>query len=382
VVHQCWPKKLLSVLARGDKRRLNQFGLQADLDAVGGVGVMTIASQILSESLRQVTDDYPDRLAVADSVTLASRAQHFASVVHFCREQPAAMRRLHRATGGFINADGLEGLLGRVLDGAIALTGADFGNLQLMDPTTGALRIVAQSGFDADFLDYFAVVGDTASACGRAATSGKQIVIADTGLDPVFAPHRAVAEVAGVRAVQSTPLLTCHGELVGVVSTHQRYPHIPSDRQLWMMELFSDAAGEAIAKRLDTTRTVDDIGEVLVSALLIPSLAPTDGITSASAVSRAALAQTDGSAEDGFTCELQEPPSMQERVTVPEFAQDIIEQLFTVGLNLSAADGLIKNARAGELVLSTIASLDETIRWITASTFEVIAGDPNARIDE
>ena len=67
---------------------------------------------------------------------------------------------------------------------------------------------------------------------------------------------------------------------------------------------------------------------------------------------------------------------------MPEFAQDIIEQLFTVGLNLSAADGLIKNARAGELVLSTIADLDETIRWITASTFEVIADDPNARIDE
>ena len=137
--------------ARGDKRRLNQFGLQADLDAVGGVSVMTIASQILFEPLRQVTDHYPDRLAVADSVTLATRAQHFASVVHFCREQPAAMRRLHRATGGFINADGLEGLLGRVLDGAIALTGADFANLQLVDPTTGALRIVAQCGFDADF---------------------------------------------------------------------------------------------------------------------------------------------------------------------------------------------------------------------------------------
>ena len=148
------------------------------------------------------------------------------------------------------------------------------------------------------------------------------------------------------------------------------------------MELFSDAAGEAIAKRLDATRTVDDIAEVLVSALLVPALAPTGGLTSASAVSRAALAETDGSAEDGFTCELQDPPSIHERVTVAEFAQDMIEQLFTAGLNLSAADGLIKNAHAGELVLSTIASLDETIRWITASAFKAIADDPHARTDE
>jgi hypothetical protein len=38
-----------------------------------------------------------------------------------------------------------------VLDTAITLTGADFGNVQLVEPATGALRIVTQLGFDTEF---------------------------------------------------------------------------------------------------------------------------------------------------------------------------------------------------------------------------------------
>ena len=46
-------------------------------------------------------------------------------------------------------------LLEDVLDASIAIVGADFGNVQLYDPASGALKIVAQRGFRQDFLDYF-----------------------------------------------------------------------------------------------------------------------------------------------------------------------------------------------------------------------------------
>ena len=75
------------------------------------------------------------------------------------------------------------------------------------------------------------------------------------------------------------------------------------------------------------------------------------------------------------TPRMQEAPFMHERVTVPSSPKTSSSNSLG-GLTLSAADALIKNARAGELVLSTIASLDETIRWISASAFKVIADDP------
>jgi hypothetical protein len=45
--------------------------------------------------------------------------------------------------------------LEEVVDTAIAITGADFGNVQLLDPHTGDLRIVAQRGFPAWWIDFW-----------------------------------------------------------------------------------------------------------------------------------------------------------------------------------------------------------------------------------
>jgi hypothetical protein len=68
----------------------------------------------------------------------------------------------------------LSALLPKVLDGALSLMGADFGNLQILDVVTGSLRIVTQAGFGPEFLDYFAMVADHHSACARAARHGAQ----------------------------------------------------------------------------------------------------------------------------------------------------------------------------------------------------------------
>lgn len=229
---------------------------------------MTDGCAILCAPLQKVKAEYSTRPPTAvDGWTLARRAGHFASALQFGLDQPAAM---HKASSHLANSHELEGLLVGVLDTAIALTGADFGNVQLVEPVTGALYIVAQSGFDTEFLDYFAVVDDATSACGQAAKTGGQVVVADTLFDPSFAPHRAVAEASHVRAVQSTPLFTHSGELIGMVSTHFQRPHRPSDRDLRIIRLFSDVASDAIASRLGAPDDLGPIRRALVTALLAP----------------------------------------------------------------------------------------------------------------
>jgi hypothetical protein len=89
------------------------------------------------------------------------------------------MRRLHQVTRKLGAAPDLTRLLPQVLDGAMALSGADCGNVHVFDPVTGGLTIAAQSGFSAEFLEYFTVVDDDHAACGRAARTGAQPVIID-----------------------------------------------------------------------------------------------------------------------------------------------------------------------------------------------------------
>jgi PAS domain S-box-containing protein len=161
----------------------------------------------------------------------------------------SAMTRLHDLSTRLLVKSELPQLLAEVLDATIALHGADFGNAQLFDPETGALEIVAQRGFEKEFLDHFKEVRDENSACGRAWASGQRVVIEDVQADPGFEPHRRIAASAGVRAVQSTPLISRGGELWGMLSTHFRRTHRPSEHTLGLTDLYARYAADMIDRK-------------------------------------------------------------------------------------------------------------------------------------
>jgi PAS domain S-box-containing protein len=161
----------------------------------------------------------------------------------------SAMTRLHELSTRLLATSELQPLLEEVLDASIQLQGADFGNIQLYNPETGKLDIVVHRGFDQEFLDYFRDTGENA-ACGRAMKQGKRVLIEDVEKDAEFEPHRQIAASAGYRAVQSTPLFDRKGEPLGVLSTHFRQPHRPSERELRMTDLYARQAAEMIVAKL------------------------------------------------------------------------------------------------------------------------------------
>ena len=187
-----------------------------------------------------------DRLRGMGWEDLARRADQFAAWVRFDLDEPRAARRLHAAAKELRGLSRPSLLFGKALEGALSLGGADRGNLQLVSPATGSLVIVAEHGFGAEFLEYFAAVDDDRSACGRAAKRHAQTVVIDVTTDPGFAPHRAIAEASGFRAVISTPIIDGDGHLMGVVSTHYRQPHYPLARDRKIMERYGELVGRAM----------------------------------------------------------------------------------------------------------------------------------------
>ena len=141
-----------------------------------------------------------------------------------------------------------------MLAAAIELLGADKGNVQLLD-SNGVLTIAAQQGFAQDFLDFFREVStQDDSACGRALRAGQQIVIEDVETDEPYAPLRPVARTADYRAVVSTPLISGDGTAQGMLSTHFRAPHRPSDRELSRLALYARQASDFIHRcRIEQT---------------------------------------------------------------------------------------------------------------------------------
>jgi DNA-binding NarL/FixJ family response regulator len=113
-------------------------------------------------------------------------------------------------------------LISEFLASVIDATGADFGTVQLFDSTNGVLRIVAQHGFQSEFLNYFDTVSDSKECvCGTAMNGRSRIVVTDVATNPLFSDEsRGVLLSAHVRSVYSTPLIDPLGKFVGMVSTH------------------------------------------------------------------------------------------------------------------------------------------------------------------
>jgi hypothetical protein len=117
--------------------------------------------------------------------------------------------------------DALEDLLDR----AIAMHRTDMGFIHLFQRESCTLKLVAQRGFKPDLLHYFETFNITDnSPCVTALRAGESVIVEDVNADPLLIPHRAIAQAAGYRAVQSTPLISRRGTLLGILSTHFRQP--------------------------------------------------------------------------------------------------------------------------------------------------------------
>jgi GAF domain-containing protein len=152
----------------------------------------------------------------------------------------------------------LQSVLDCVLDGGLQLTGATLGNVQLMDGESGFLTIAAQRGFNEEFLDFFQRVNaDHVSACGRALSQQRAIVIKDVMSDEDFVPCLAIAERAGFRSVQSTPIVSSSGVVLGILSTHFPVPHQPNEGAMDALRSLASVAATAITRmraRLETIK--------------------------------------------------------------------------------------------------------------------------------
>lgn len=149
----------------------------------------------------------------------------------------------------------LDWLLHRAID----LSQTSFGNVQLMSWTAGYLEIKAQRGFDEGFLRFFERVRiDDGSACARALRDREAIVIEDIMADEEFLPCRQVVSHAGIRAVQSTPIISSSGALLGIVSTHFAGCRRPTKIELRELQYAAQIAANALIRFEARRRSIDE----------------------------------------------------------------------------------------------------------------------------
>ncbi|MFO1419015.1 MAG: PAS domain S-box protein [Methylotetracoccus sp.] len=161
-----------------------------------------------------------------------------------------AMTRLHRMGQIPIVTGNLEPLFTGIVETAIAITKADFGNIQLVEPESGDLKIVSQIGLPTWWIEFWDTVSRGQGVCGTALERAERVVVEDVEQSEIFigTPALEVQLRAGVRAVQSTPLLSRQGKPIGMFSTHYRTRRAPSERELRQLDFLAREAADVIER--------------------------------------------------------------------------------------------------------------------------------------
>ena len=151
-----------------------------------------------------------------------------------------------------------------------------------------------------------------------------------------------------------------------MVSTHFARPYRPPGRDLRIMELYGDVAGEAIARRLGVP-AADGLGDPVGQAVITALLDPGDGQPP-----DPALLAGPGGREGRLA---RQPTSLEE--VMPEFAAEVVNRLFSVGLSLESAHSIVGEGPAGDRVAAATGEIDRMIRDIRTIMFSLAADARN-----
>ncbi|MBV9926956.1 MAG: PAS domain-containing protein [Acidobacteria bacterium] len=161
-------------------------------------------------------------------------------------------KQLQRISSLLIEEGDSGALYAQILDAAIAIMDADFGSIQMLDAERGELKLLAWRNFHPDAAEFWQTVSvETGSSCGSALQHGERIIVPDVNADDsvITSENLQYQHLSGIAAVQSTPLTTREGRVVGMISTHWREVHTPAERELRLLDILARQAADFFERR-------------------------------------------------------------------------------------------------------------------------------------
>ncbi|EQM68576.1 response regulator [Pseudomonas tohonis] len=166
---------------------------------------------------------------------------------------------LHQISIALIGEQDREALYGKIVDAAVTITGSQFGTMQRLCPDGhssghgGELQLLCSRGLPPEAVGFWQWVSPNAySSCTMALKLGERAVIPDfeqwdaiAGTEDLLAFRRT-----GIRSAQTTPLISRSGNLLGMISTHWREPHEPSQRDRRLLDILARQAADLLERTI------------------------------------------------------------------------------------------------------------------------------------
>jgi len=146
-----------------------------------------------------------------------------------------------------------ESLYTQILGAAMELMASDCASVQVLAADHTSLKLLAWKNFHPDSAAFWQRVAIGAgSTCSRALRDHERVVVADVEACDFMAGTPDLQEYrrSGIRAVQSTPLRSRSGRPLGMLSTHWRTPHTPTDDDFTFFDVLARQASDLIEQAI------------------------------------------------------------------------------------------------------------------------------------
>jgi hypothetical protein len=162
--------------------------------------------------------------------------------------------------GDVVNANGYVTITSdgsdyeKIVDYAVTLMRCDYASVQMLHPERGSggeLRLLAFRGFNPQAARFWEWVrADSKCTCGIALLNKERVVAPDIASCDFMAgsDDQQVYLQTGIRACQTTPLIGRGRNVIGMISTHWRTPHKPSEKDLRLFDTLAMQAADLIER--------------------------------------------------------------------------------------------------------------------------------------
>ena len=161
--------------------------------------------------------------------------------------QLEGLTRLHELSTNLLAIEDRSAVFTEIVTGALILLKTDKGNLQLLNPNTQCLEVVAQIGPTNEVIELVQGTFSGQGVSGTALARRRCVVVDDILSSSILDDkQRAIASEAGILAVDSTPLLGRHGEVLGVLTIYFSASWRPSEWEERLISLYTQYSANIV----------------------------------------------------------------------------------------------------------------------------------------
>jgi len=159
---------------------------------------------------------------------------------------------VHKISKELLNENNVQGIYEKFIDVVMEIMSSDFASMQLLhDSDEGKkLHLIANRGFNELAKEAWEWIFFKSSytTCGEALRKGERVIVTDVDKCEFMEGTKdlEIYRKLGSKASQSTPLFSRQGKMLGMISTHWKEPHNPSEHELDLLDIIAREAADLI----------------------------------------------------------------------------------------------------------------------------------------